>query len=466
MGIHSDWLRHLKQWRKTEPNSEYLNSTGKSNSRRNRRSNRSSNKFLRLIRSLQPSTLYNINAWRSLSIYPDIFWTRYDESNNNSKKHSNRKHNRYNKRLYAIATCGSLLCPNVALAQGVGGVSATANPIANSSGSVTNQAIQVLQGPYITNTYGGGVSCQGATFNATPYIQYADSRKHPWEDYYLEPQYNMTDFTGKITETTTTVRNYPWESWYNTTVRSDPNDPLYDVDGDGQPDRWWEDGVPMEITVEVDGPDGIPDNPGQQIWQKPVRTDMKANQNFNLGLSATLSIPLNRKMVRQCHEAAQAQNDMQVQLVANKRLDFELARLKNCGEMKQNGIMFHPKSPYASICADVIVTQARPGSLPDHTHQLGSQPQGQTDTTKETTSDDSTPSSESELLDSDLSAVPSVQKQTTPFPFFRGLSLPWQKPSSQEALSPSKASPLGVWQVGQSWSQQPQSSQSSSQSED
>ena len=35
------------------------------------------------------------------------------------------------------------------MAADVGGVSATANPIANSSGSVTNQAIQVLQGPYI-----------------------------------------------------------------------------------------------------------------------------------------------------------------------------------------------------------------------------------------------------------------------------------------------------------------------------
>ena len=45
----------------------------------------------------------------------------------------------------------------------VGGVSATANPVANSSGSVTNQAIQVLQGPYITNQYGDGISCQTAT---------------------------------------------------------------------------------------------------------------------------------------------------------------------------------------------------------------------------------------------------------------------------------------------------------------
>ena len=96
-----------------------------------------------------------------------------------------------------------------ALAEGVGGVSATANPIANSSGSVTNQAIQVLQGPYVTNTYGNGVSCQGTTLNMTPYIQFADSRKDPWEDFYNEPQYNMTDTSGKMTPTYTTVKNYP-----------------------------------------------------------------------------------------------------------------------------------------------------------------------------------------------------------------------------------------------------------------
>ena len=100
-------------------------------------------------------------------------------------------------------------------AQGVGGVSATANPIANSSGSVTNQAIQVLQGPYITNTYGGGVQCQGATFNLTPYVQFADSRKDPWEDFYNEPQYNTTDATGKMVPTYVTVKNYPWEEWYD-----------------------------------------------------------------------------------------------------------------------------------------------------------------------------------------------------------------------------------------------------------
>ena len=378
-------------------------------------------------------------------------------------------------------------------AQSVGGVSATANPIANSSGSVTNQAIQVLQGPYITNTYGGGVQCQGSTLNMTPYIQFADSRKDPWEDFYLEPQYNMTDFTGKITEVSTTVKNYPW---YNGWKHDNAGNLVYDDDGNKIPTdtdwyntstyisdgtdgndvgdvvRWFPDGSNMEITVEQDGPDGIPDNPGQQVWQKPVRTDMKANQNFNLGLSATLSIPLNRKMVRQCHEAAQAQTDMAVQLVSNKRLDFELARLKNCGEMMQKGIMFHPNSPYAAICADVMVTQARPGSLPDHTHQLGntttsSLPSSETSPSPSSSSSDDLSQNSSEASpsspDTDLSLS---QKQLDGRGFFRGLSLPWQKPSSQEALSPSEEGPLGVWQVGQMKSQQQQSSQSSSQSED
>ena len=70
----------------------------------------------------------------------------------------------------------SFTSPTAALAEGVGGVSATANPIANSSGSVTNQAIQVLQGPYITNTYGNQISCQGATANFTPYVQFKIGR--------------------------------------------------------------------------------------------------------------------------------------------------------------------------------------------------------------------------------------------------------------------------------------------------
>ena len=79
------------------------------------------------------------------------------------------------------------------MSETIGGVSATAAPVANSSGSVTNQAIQVLQGPYITNTYGGGIQCQGPTLNITPYVTGSVSAMKPYEDYYMDPVYDMSD---------------------------------------------------------------------------------------------------------------------------------------------------------------------------------------------------------------------------------------------------------------------------------
>ena len=57
------------------------------------------------------------------------------------------------------------------------------------------------------------------------------------------------------------------------------------------------------------------------------------------------------------------------QSVANKRLDFEIARLKNCGELKKAGIMFHPKSPYYSVCADVVLVNPA-GVVAPHSHEI------------------------------------------------------------------------------------------------
>jgi hypothetical protein len=45
-----------------------------------------------------------------------------------------------------------------------------AGPSATSTGSVTNQAVQVLNGPYMTNTYGAGISCQGPSLNFSPFV--------------------------------------------------------------------------------------------------------------------------------------------------------------------------------------------------------------------------------------------------------------------------------------------------------
>ena len=44
-----------------------------------------------------------------------------------------------------------------------------AGPSASATGNVTNQAVQVLQGPYALNTFGGGVSCQGPTMSVSPF---------------------------------------------------------------------------------------------------------------------------------------------------------------------------------------------------------------------------------------------------------------------------------------------------------
>ena len=59
--------------------------------------------------------------------------------------------------------------------------------------------------------------------------------------------------------------------------------------------------------------------------------------------------------------------------VANKRLDFEIARLKNCGELMKSGIMFHPKSPYYKVCADVVLVNP-PGVVENHTHEIQTKP--------------------------------------------------------------------------------------------
>ena len=442
MGIHSQWGRHIQRWTSTQPQREHLNRDGdtrnSNNSIKRNHNNWYRNKFVRLIRSIGSTSVHNNNARRRISIQSDIQRTRYDEPNNNTKSDSNKKRNRHNKYVYPVIATGLVLnslLPIKALAEGVGGVSATANPIANSSGSVTNQAIQVLQGPYITNTYGGGVQCQGSTFNLTPYVQFADSRKDPWVDFYNEPQYNMTDLSGRTSKQTVTVKNYPWEDWYDTRTKADGS-------------RWFEDGDDIQVEIDVDGPDGVPDVVGSggtmtPTWMKPIRTDMSANQSFNAGLSATLSIPLNRKLVKQCHQAAAAQIEMQTQLISNKRLDFEIARLKNCGELKKQGIFFHPASPYHSVCADVVVTTPG-GKLLPHTHDL---PEVKFN---DPSSREVNPSS----LDTDQSS--SLEESASEGSSQSSSELS-QSLSSPQALSPSGASQLGVWQVGQMSSPQQQS---------
>ena len=273
------------------------------------------------------TNLHTNNTRGSVSVHRNLqrTWT--------SKPHNYKQNNRghqCDRHHFNLPAIGKKLCLILALsataipahAETVGGVSATAAPVANSSGSVTNQAIQVLQGPYITNTYGNGIQCQGPTLNITPYITGAISAQKPYEDYYDTPVYDMRDLTG-------------------------------DFDDDGNPKG-----------------DGAPDNPGDVLWFQPTRTGQKDNYNLSIGVSATWSRPQDKKLQQLCKEAAAANIAMMNQLSANKRLDFEIARLKNCGNLLKEGISFHPKSPYYKICADVVVQNVT--VVKQHTHSIPS----------------------------------------------------------------------------------------------
>ena len=245
-----------------------------------------------------------------------------------------------------------MFLPQYANAETVGGVAATAAPVANSSGSVTNQAIQVLQGPYITNTYGGGIQCQGETVNFTPYITGSVAATKPYEDYYDDPVYDMSDNFG-----------------------------AFDDEGNSIGD-------------------GILDNPGSVQFYRPIRTGQKDNYNLSIGFSATWSKPRDKKLQDLCKEAAVTQIKLQQQLTANKRLDFELARLKNCGQLKKDGISFHPKSPYYKVCADVVVMNK--DKIAPHIHSIPTS---------------SKPVSKQELHDSGHVEQLGAPLQTRPLPF-------------------------------------------------
>jgi hypothetical protein len=270
-------------------------------------------------RSEFKTNVHTNNTRGSVSVHRNVLGSWFKQPYNYPKNNRSYKRNRYHK--YLLAVIATLVTAPVN-AETVGGVSATASPIANSSGSVTNQAVQVLQGPYITNTYGGGIQCQGPTRNFTPYVTGSASASKPYEPYYMDPVYDVTDLEGAF-------------------------------DDDGNPIG-----------------DGRLDNPGEISFYKRTRTGQKDNYSLGVGFSMTWSTPTDKNLQELCKKAATTQIELQQQLTANKRLDFEIARLKNCGELMQKGIMFKPGTQYAKVCADVMVLNRN--AIAPHKHSISS----------------------------------------------------------------------------------------------
>lgn len=61
-----------------------------------------------------------------------------------------------------------------------GGTTAIANPVATSTGSVSNQAVQINQGSYSQQSYGPGHTCNSATVVFTPFYLGNDVNPEPY----------------------------------------------------------------------------------------------------------------------------------------------------------------------------------------------------------------------------------------------------------------------------------------------
>ena len=163
------------------------------------------------------------------------------------------------KRLALILTFG-IGCPSCAETSQNTKI---AGPTASATGNVTNQAVQVLQGPYPMSQFGGGVACPGPAMTIAPFL------------------------TGNLNNNT---------------------------------------------------------EPG--TYQ---------SNNGSAGITIGFSTPLNGSITETCLDAARTWTARQQAEADKARLDFELVRAIKCGEMTQRGIRFHPQSPYASVCADIVV---------------------------------------------------------------------------------------------------------------
>ena len=87
----------------------------------------------------------------------------------------------------------------------------------------------------------------------------------------------------------------------------------------------------------------------------------------NYGIQATISVPLDREMVRLC-------KDLAAKKIEKERLDFALVRALKCAQLIESGFMFHPSSPFSIVCSDVVPI-AREPKTSEASSQTSSEPE-------------------------------------------------------------------------------------------
>ena len=195
------------------------------------------------------------------------------------------------------------------------------NTTSNSSGSVVNQAVQVVpsrQFQYQMNT----ITCQGATLNISPFVSTTYGFATPFESHFDRPVYSRRDIEGNF---------------------DDDNNAI----GDGDVDAGYR---------------------GEILYFEKVRTGQKqSNVSINGGITATFSIPLDRTAIKECREAMKKQNELYEASLAAKRLNYEMCRAKTCADNYKNGFRFKEGTPMALVCSDIEIIE--PTNL-DHVHKI------------------------------------------------------------------------------------------------
>ena len=251
----------------------------------------------------------------SLSTDRKLYGSRSFKRNNNKQKYNHGKHNSHAINFSKIALL-LLLSPTSVLANAVS---------QSNTGSVTNQNYNVNNGAFHTNQFGGNIVCQGAMLNITPFSTFNTNFQRPFDHRYSTPVYDPTDIEG-------------------------------DFDDDGNPIG-----------------DGTPDNPGNILyWQENYSGTNKDAYSLGTGITLNFSIPLDKKLGRQCKEAAETQINIQKQKLKNLELEWHVARVKHCGTLKQSGINVRENSPFFEVCKDIFLTP-KPNQIESHYHSFSSE---------------------------------------------------------------------------------------------
>lgn len=266
------------------------------------------------LRSKYKSKILDSYRWSKFHVHFFLSRTRTSKSHNNNSDFRNRYNNNKQQRVQPVIAKALgllLLTPSSAFATDVGGVSATANPQATSSGSAQVNAYQVLTGNFINSAFTNGVTCQAETMTLSPYIGRQRNVTRPFVESYKDPVYDMRDIDG----------------------------------------------------------DGAPDNPGAILFHKDVLTLQKDNFGWNYGATLQWSKPLDAELQSLCKEAGRTEIALRKASLNLKILDYEISRLKHCGTLRQQNIFFRPGTTYAKICEDVEVGE-HPTSVPEHGHTI------------------------------------------------------------------------------------------------